>query len=422
MCVAAAGCAKPERPEFLPDRAGIVANQISSRHEQDIAEILGGLFGTPDEPVALPETGLDPRKLAMAAGPARGGTEHGKRHGLYRRHCVQCHGISGDGKGPMAAILNPYPRDFRPGLFKFKSTYPTAQPTGEDIQRTLHDGIPGSAMPSFAQLPADEIAALAEYVKYLSMRGQMEAALQKLVADELKPEEKFDPAENPQLQTLILEGLLGPIVEAWHSAGRQVIRPQEDALPPDDRSAAERAASIQAGRALFFGTQANCAKCHGPTALGDGQQDDYDTWNKANHDFVEATDGLLEELSDLKHKLVTARGKEAELARDELREKQQEYNDRRAVVATLLAPRHVAPRNLREGIYRGGRRPIDMFWRVSAGIPGTPMPGNGPVSEGMPGTLTQQEIWQVIDYVYSLPYEPASLPPRSSDQIGVVSN
>ena len=31
-------------------------------------------------------------------------------HRLYREHCAHCHGISGDGVGPTAVFLNPYPR------------------------------------------------------------------------------------------------------------------------------------------------------------------------------------------------------------------------------------------------------------------------------------------------------------------------
>ena len=115
----------------------------------------------------------------MAAGPVWSDQAGGK-HGLYRRHCAHCHGISGDGHGPTAAILNPYPRDYRPGVFKFKSTYTAAEPTDDDLHRCLHDGVPGTAMPSFALLPPDEVDALVEYVKYLSMRGQMETALGEL--------------------------------------------------------------------------------------------------------------------------------------------------------------------------------------------------------------------------------------------------
>ena len=78
--------------------------------------------------------------------------------------------------------------------------------------------------------------------------------------------------------------------------------------------------------------------------------------------------------------------------------------------AGLLPPRNAIPRNLREGMFRGGRRPLDIFWRISAGIAGTPMPASGPASPGAQGTLTQQEIWQIVDYVHSLPFEPASQP------------
>ena len=38
---------------------------------------------------------------------------------LFAQHCAACHGISGDGAGPTAALLDPYPRDFRNGVFKY---------------------------------------------------------------------------------------------------------------------------------------------------------------------------------------------------------------------------------------------------------------------------------------------------------------
>ena len=38
------------------------------------------------------------------------------------------------------------------------------------------------------------------------------------------------------------------------------------------------------------------------------------------------------------------------------------------------------------------------------------MPAGGPATAGGQGTLTEQEIWQIVDYVQSLPFEPASRP------------
>ena len=77
-----------------------------------------------------------------------------------------------------------------------------------------------------------------------------------------------------------------------------------------------------------------------------------------------------------------------------------------------LPPRNAIPRNLRQNIYRGGRAPVDVFRRIYAGINGVPMPGVGPTSPGGEGTLSSAEIWSLVDYVQSLPYEALSLPPR----------
>src|SRR5206468_3676240 len=108
--------------------------------------------------------------------------------------------------------------DYRAGVFKFKSTYTAAQPTDADLQKIVHDGIPGTAMPSFALLPPDERAALVEYVKYLSIRGQMEKALEDFVGENLNPGDKFDPAENVETRTQVVEQMLKPIMEAWQGA------------------------------------------------------------------------------------------------------------------------------------------------------------------------------------------------------------
>ena len=64
--------------------------------------------------------------------------------------------------------------------------------------------------------------------------------------------------------------------------------------------------------------------------------------------------------------------------------------------AHSLEPRTIDPRNLRMGVYRGGRRPIDIYYRLAAGINGSGMPQ---------APLNNEERWRVVDYVLSLPYE-----------------
>ena len=412
VVAALAGCGKTNPPAFRLNMTYVVSKQIPSQQQDGIANMLGAMFGTPDEPYAMPETGLDQRKLSMAAGPVWS-DEAGGKHGLYRRHCAHCHGISGDGHGPTAGILNPYPRDYRSGTFKFKSTFTSAEPTHEDLAKIVHDGIPGTAMPSFGLLPPDEQLALIEYVKYLSIRGQMETALENFVSENVDRDKPFEPDKDPKLSGQLVSELLPPIVKAWQDAKEQVIVPEEAAIPKDNRTPKEVAQSVDKGRELFYGTRANCVKCHGPTALGDGQQDNFDNWNKASDDFIAATRHKVEEIKSLKEDLAKATDEEQiKEKKKSLEDAKAELSERQSLLSTILPPRHAIPRNLREGIFRGGRRPLDIYWRVSAGIPGTPMSSAGPAAAGAQGTLKPEEIWQIVDYVQSLPFEPASQPLR----------
>jgi hypothetical protein len=49
------------------------------------------------------------------------------------------------------------------------------------------------------------------------------------------------------------------------------------------------------------------------------------------------------------------------------------------------------------------------------------MPGGGPATEGATATLTQEEIWQIVDYVHSLPFEPASRPQKRPTNVEAVN-
>ena len=61
-------------------------------------------------------------------------------------------------------------------------------------------------------------------------------------------------------------------------------------------------------------------------------------------------------------------------------------------------------RNLTEGVFHGGDRPIDLYRRISVGIKGTPMPAAGP-APGRKGELSPEDIWHVVNYVRSLSKE-----------------
>jgi mono/diheme cytochrome c family protein len=61
------------------------------------------------------------------------------------------------------------------------------------------------------------------------------------------------------------------------------------------------------------------------------------------------------------------------------------------------------PANLIEGSYKGGRRPLDLYWRIAKGINGVKMPAHA-------GLLTDEQIWDVVNFVLALPEDPDLLP------------
>jgi hypothetical protein len=48
------------------------------------------------------------------------------------------------------------------------------------------------------------------------------------------------------------------------------------------------------------------------------------------------------------------------------------------------------------------------------------MPGKAQTAEGGTG-LTQEEIWQIVDYVHSLPFEPVSRPQKRPRNVEAVN-
>ena len=377
----ATGCGKTPPAFFRPNMVEATKQRLKPEQEKQVATILLAMFGTPDEPVCLPETGLDEAKLRLAAGPVRSDIM-GRKNGLYREHCAHCHGVTGDGLGPTAAFLNPYPRDYRPGVFKFKSTERADKPTNADLVRILHNGIPGTSMPSFALLSEPQVEALAEYVRYLAIRGETEIALMRAFF------ELDDDAEGklPETREFLIDETLAGIAEKWQSAADAVIPVPE--MPAD----IDLAASIAKGKELFYGDKANCVKCHGVTGLGDGQANDYDDWNKA----------IVEVEKEVRGGLAKATESTAGMSPDELAEHRQQvaWLDRfnQVLAGDALRPRTIPPRNLRQGIYRGGRRPLDLYYRIHAGINGAPMPA-------AKGTVPPEDIWHIVNYIRSLPYD-----------------
>lgn len=89
---------------------------------------------------------------------------------IYVKRCLQCHGEDGDGLGPAAERLNPPPRDFTFGLYKFKTTsFDDDIPNDADLIRMIRDGMPGTAMPGWGDMLSDQdILDVIAYLKYFA--------------------------------------------------------------------------------------------------------------------------------------------------------------------------------------------------------------------------------------------------------------
>lgn len=335
---------------------------------------------------------------------------------VYMKNCMHCHGVAGDGAGPTAQYLNPRPRDYRLGVFKFTETLATERVTRDDLWRVVKYGIPGTYMPSFLLLDDQETTAVIEYLRWLAMRGEME----KRLGDELtdystaaiqdeyqkgvdqydaalaeynaavkkgekatKPEaaesfgdlksaatksfKGYKPKDGEEVEGYVttdypdvVDSTADFIAENWTRADdpASVIHPSVPRVADTPESRAN-------GRLLYLSDKTKCYTCHGNTGRGNGGAVE-DFWPNPNS----KTGGKFE-----------VRG----------------LHD--------VWGNPLQPRNLRLGQYRGGRRPIDIYRRLYAGIKGTPMPAFG-------GTvLKDEEIWDVVNYVMSLPYETESATP-----------
>jgi len=117
--------------------------------------------------VGLGLTAFTPSRETPAGDPGRG-------KAVYERFCTQCHGPRGNGGGEVAAYANPRPRDFRQGLFKFRSTPYGSLPTVADLDRTVSHGLYGTLMPPFGAINPRARLDVIAYIQTFSPRWQKE--------------------------------------------------------------------------------------------------------------------------------------------------------------------------------------------------------------------------------------------------------
>ncbi|MBI3863454.1 MAG: cytochrome c [Planctomycetia bacterium] len=385
--LALAGCGQPPDATFSSNREKLAPLLPDAR--KMVEKALEENFGTPNNLVAWEKFKID---YGAADPTADDDHKHHRNPGwrlvdgrnLYMQHCVHCHGTAGDGNGPTAKHLNPRPRDYRQGVFKFKSTLGGFKPARGDLIHILEQGIPGTYMPSFVLLGPEKLGLLVDYVRWLSIRGNFEIRLaeelaglgatesdvtQEVQNDESKKLQRSDAikaaisAASGEVAQLI-EREANDLAENWEAGDLP-----ENAIVPKVKRHAPTRESIEKGRLLFLSQypdpkdpdpkkKTECAECHGRAGRGDGPNTEK-FWEipKSNPKRSYETAGLHD-----------------------------------------IWGHEQKPRDLTRGVYRGGRRPIDIFRRIHQGIPGTQMAGFG-------AALTEEEIWDVVNFVLSVPFE-----------------
>lgn len=463
------GCAGESAPEaFEPNLVHAMKYELQNDlpMEQAIVDsswVVETMFGTPDQP-RLPAVALEDEELATLVSmdhlTRASGPEDAEGRGLYRLLCASCHGVSGNGRGPVGAAQVPYPRDYRMGVFKFKSTKRGAKPTKSDLTQLIKHGIPGTNMTSVQELLAleklkrgdaaswlpesisdEDVAALVDYVIYLSWRGEHERTQidmgvlegiieggERLINSDYGRQINWSDRESRDAWAERINALAGKdsgslseaeqeevklaerfeedwgyteeyatdIAGAWLEAEDQIVDVPE---APADLPVAESYAdvvkfrqgdqaeafeqSVKRGQELFVGKVAACSKCHGEQGLGNGQTTDYDDWTK---DWTSRVGLKPEDLTSLVPLL--ARG--------------------------ALKPQNAMPRNFAEGVFRGGASSEDLYRRITQGIEGSPMPA----ATFVDGEFEQKDVWHLINFIRSLQTEEetsAGTTPESDD-------
>ncbi len=230
--VMGSGCERTPEPEweYSPE-----VLELSGELQTDVRAEVRQRVGTYSEPQLLGHDGVTTDWL-----------KHGQA--VYQKRCVQCHGVSGNGNGPVAAAMYPKPRDYRRGIFKFTSTPYGSKPLREDLIRTVHRGIHGTSMPAFKLLPKKDVEAVVDYVLVLTHRGELENQ----IALTAQAEEEVDPE-------VVEEDLVPLVVDAWKRASQSEVHP----MTPQPEFTQQH---VVAGKKAFL--TKGCSKCHGEDGRG----------------------------------------------------------------------------------------------------------------------------------------------------------
>jgi mono/diheme cytochrome c family protein len=77
---------------------------------------------------------------ATLSAPDAGAGDAAAGKTVYQTYCVSCHGEAGKGDGPVGAALNPRPRDFSVGDFKYDADGDGKPGADADLKKIVGEG------------------------------------------------------------------------------------------------------------------------------------------------------------------------------------------------------------------------------------------------------------------------------------------
>lgn len=159
--------------------------------------------------IAAPIVGALLLGASRSPGQPPGDPARGRQ--VYERYCSQCHGDRGDGVGEVARWARPKPRDFRQGVYKFRTTPYGSLPTTADLDRVIQDGLYGTLMPPFDALNPRARRDVIAYLQTFSPRWRSEQPATPIVVPD-------EPAPTPESVTRGRE-LFGANCSVCHGDG-----------------------------------------------------------------------------------------------------------------------------------------------------------------------------------------------------------
>lgn len=243
-------------------------NSLWGSQKAKLQLALGDIFGSPAAPTVVADGESQAFVEQLQLQPAH--LAKGSR--LYKKHCLQCHGLTGDGRGPTGQWVYPFPRDFRQGIYKYVSSAGSAarKPTRADLHRVINVGIDRTSMPAFALLSEIEREQIVSYIIHLGLRGEVEYRTMLGIVSG-----SDDFADDFPLE---VRSRLKIALRQWVQADAETITSATMPTPedPEARMTEAHFESVRRGQRLFAHQATGCVACH--VDYGRQSRYLYDAW------------------------------------------------------------------------------------------------------------------------------------------------